>query len=53
MVLTGIKPMSYTPMGTPCMLHNLSISISKLQCRNCYTSKLRLCFKVRVMENRF
>ena len=27
--------------------------IAYKQCRNCYTSKLRLCVKVRVMENKF
>ena len=28
MVVTGIKPMSHATMGTLCILHNLSMSIS-------------------------
>ena len=28
MALTGIEPMSHALMGTPCILHNLSMSIS-------------------------
>ena len=28
MVLTEIEPMSHAPMGTPCILHNVSMSIS-------------------------
>ena len=28
MVLTEIEPMSHAPMDTPCILHNLSMSIS-------------------------
>ena len=27
MVLTGIRPISTAPMGTPCILHNFSMSI--------------------------
>ena len=35
MVLTGIKPMSYAPTGTPCVFHNLSISISMAMMNMC------------------